>query len=181
VGIALPLGYATVDVDPGDYGAVLTDTYRVFGNRASWDAFVVAHGGKPGVLPGVDWNKELVIAAFAGQGPTPTAPATPPTPVTDTARVRITGVGLLGDQIVVQVETEDLATGTTGLRAPMQPARPYHLVTIERKALPERTAPTVVFVDRLGNTLERQVLGVVLQPAPRPSRPQWNDRAMLWR
>jgi len=169
--IGLPLPFETVDLGAGDYGRVVTDTYRVFGDQASWDAFVVAHGGKPSALPGVDWKKELVIAAFAGEPSASGASATPTAPMSTTARVRITSVGLRGEQILVRIDRGEPVTPTTVTREPAQAARPFHLVTVDREDLPKKAAPTVVFIDWLGNTLERQALGVVLQPAPPPVRP----------
>jgi len=169
--IGLPLPFETVDLGAGDYGRVVTDTYRVFGDQASWDAFVVAHGGKPSALPGVDWKKELVIAAFAGEPSASGVSATPTAPMSTTARVRITSVGLRGEQILVRIDRGEPVTPTTVTREPAQAARPFHLVTVDREDLPKKAAPTVVFIDWLGNTLERQALGVVLQPAPPPVRP----------
>ena len=65
LGLARPLQYTPLDVDADDYGTVLTDTYRVFGDATSWSTFVTAHGGSPRPLRGVNWNNELVIAVFA--------------------------------------------------------------------------------------------------------------------
>jgi len=165
--VASPLRFSTLDVDAGAYGTVLTDTYRVFGDAASWDAFVVAHGGAPGPLQGVNWNRDLVIAAFAGEQVTPTH------------GVRIDSIGLLDGQILVRVDVgapSGAATATPTVAAPR-----HHLVTIDRDDLPVKAAPMVVFLDGAGNILKQETIGVVLQQLPSPARPPTNRRPPSWR
>lgn len=167
LGLARPLQYTPLDVDADDYGTVLTDTYRVFGDATSWSTFVTAHGGSPRPLRGVNWNNELVIAVFAGQQVTPTV------------GVRIESIGLLGDQIIVRVEAgAPPATATPPAPTPTATATPgpHHLVTIDRDDLPTATAPTVVFIDRAGTILEQETIGVVLQRRPSPARAPGNLR-----
>lgn len=167
LGVASPLRFSTLDVDAGAYGTVLTDTYRVFGDAASWDAFVVAHGGAPGPLQGVNWNRELVIAAFAGEQVTPTH------------GVRIDGIGLLDGQILVRVDVGAPSGAATA--TPTVAPSPHHVVTIDRDDLPVKAAPMVVFLDGAGNILKQETIGVVLQQLPSPARPPTNRRPPSWR
>jgi len=145
-----------LDADAYAYGSVVTDTFAVFQSEAAWGTFVRAHGGIPAPLVGVDWTKEIVLGAFAGQT------------ATDPAAVRITRVALLRDQILVTVEVTRPLTVSEGTPTPA-PASPHHLVTIARGDLPSRVTPTVVFLDAAGRPLAWQALNVA--PAPQPTRP----------
>ena len=168
LGVAAPLRFTTVGVDAGAYGSVLTDTYRVFGDATSWDAFVVAHGGTPVPLQGVNWSRELVIAVFTGEQVTPTH------------GVRIDSIGLLNGQVLVRVDTGAPAAGVA-TPTPTATLPPHHIVTIDRDDLPAKTAPMVVFLDRSGGILEMETIGVVLQQLPSPARPPGNRRPPSWR
>jgi hypothetical protein len=166
LGVAAPLQFTTVRVDAVDYGTVLTDTYGVFGDATSWEAFVTAHGGRPAPLAGVRWDRELLIAAFAGEQATPRH------------GVEIEGIGVVDGQVVVRIVTDASRTATAMPETPTpSAAAKHHLVTIARSDLPARSPVLVVFADRSGTILMQETIGVVLQRRPpgppTSSRSRW--------
>jgi hypothetical protein len=132
-----------------DYGFVRTPAYVALQSQEEWAAFARGYitGSVP--LPGVEWQAEVVLAAFLGER------------LDSSTSVNITQMERLADKLVVtvaQVKSGDVSAAVL--------TTPFHITAVQRAALaPGRLI--VLFIDPQGNVLGQDGLDM-----SRPWRPE---------
>ena len=132
-----------------DYEFVRAPAFVALSSQQEWAEFTRGYitGSVP--LPGVEWQAEVVLAAFLGERPD------------SSTSVNITQVELLADQLVVTVtpvKSGDVSAAVL--------TTPFHIIAVQRSALaPGR--PSVIFVDPRGSVLGQDSLDM-----SRPWRPE---------
>ena len=132
-----------------DYEFVRAPAFVALSSQQEWAEFTRGYitGSVP--LPGVEWQAEVVLAAFLGERPD------------SSTGVNITQMELLADQlavIVAPVKSGDVSAAVL--------TTPFHITAVQRAALaPGRLS--IIFLDPRGNVLGQDSLDL-----SRPWRPE---------
>jgi len=132
-----------------DYGFVRTPAYVALQSQEEWAAFTQGYitGSVP--LPGIEWQAEVVLAAFLGER------------LDSSTSVNVTQIEGFADKLVVtvaQVKSGDVSAAVL--------TTPFHIIAVQRAEL----APgelIVLFLDPQGSVLGQDVLDI-----SRPVRPE---------
>jgi len=108
-------GIATVT--QGESSEITDPARHVVRDSAAWHALWSAHAGRGSAPPSVDFTARMVVAAFAGERPTPGH------------RIEIAGVRQEGASLVVNVDDVPPPRGTVAAQVI---TTPFHIVTLPR-------------------------------------------------
>ena len=132
-----------------DYGFVRTPAYVALQSQEEWAAFARGYITGSAPLPSVEWQSEVVLAAFLGERPD------------SSTSVNVTQIEGFADKLVVtvaQVKSGDVSAAVL--------TTPFHITAVQRAALASRTL-IVLFIDPQGSVLAQDVVDM-----SRPWRPE---------